>query len=226
VPRVKICGVNSAAAFDAAAGAGAAWIGFVFFAGSPRYITPSAAAALSARRPGGPRRVGLFVNPTDDDIASALCAVKLNVLQLYDTADRVDAVAARFNVPVWRSVSVGAASDLPSGPGAAAALVIEPLRPEGATRPGGNAVALDWPMLRGWRPGFPWLLAGGLTPANVAAAIVASGAQAVDVSSGVEVAPGEKSPALISAFIAAAKAGFTPPKRRDPEQSDPPQPRP
>jgi phosphoribosylanthranilate isomerase len=208
---VKICGVNSAAAFDAVIEAGADWVGFVFFARSPRYVTPAFAASLSARHAGGPRRVGLFVGAADADIEAALSEVALDVLQLYDGSARVDAVAARFGVPVWRSVPIGGASDLPSAPGAAAALVIEPRMPKGATRPGGNARALDWTMLRGWRPAFPWLLAGGLTPGNVAASVAASGAEAVDVSSGVEVAPGEKSAALIRAFVAAARGPTRPP---------------
>ncbi len=208
--RVKICGVKSAAAYDAAVEAGADWIGLVFFPGSPRYIGAAQAAALVARHHGGPPRVGLFVSPDDAAVADILAAVKLDVLQVYDTPVRVAALAARFGVPVWRSVPVGAGGDLPRDAGAAAALLIEPRAPAGATRPGGNAVALDWSLLRGWRPGFPWLLAGGLTPDNVAEAIAASGAEAVDVSSGVETAPGEKSAGLIRAFVAAARANARP----------------
>jgi len=211
--------VNSAAAFDAAVGAGADWVGFVFFARSPRRVTPAFAASLSARHSGGPRRVGLFVGATDDEIAAALSAVELDVLQLYDLPDRVNRIAARFGVPVWRSVHVGGMADLPSERGVAAALVIEPRMAEGATRPGGNATTLDWTMLRRWQPDFPWLLAGGLTPGNVATSIGASGASAVDVSSGVEVTPGEKSPALISAFVAAAKGGLTLPPGRAAQNS-------
>ena len=168
-------------------------------------VTPREAAGLAARVGVGTRTVGLFVDPADDDIAAVLDAVKLDVLQLYAPQGRIDEVRAQFGLPVWRSVPVSAAADLPGTPGADAILV-EPRPPPGATRPGGNAVALDWSMLAGWQPGCPWLLAGGLRPDNVAAAIHASGAVAVDVSSGVESARGVKSPDLIRRFIRAARS--------------------
>lgn len=203
---VKICGVNDAPAFDAACEAGADWVGFVFFGRSPRCVTGAGAARLSARAAGGPGRVGLFVAPEDGEIRAVLDAVRLDALQIYADVARVAAIGARFGLPVWRSVSVAAPGDLPAGSGGADALVIEPRPPSGADRPGGNAVALDWAMLDGWRPGCPWLLAGGLTPGNVACAVAASGAGAVDVSSGVEVAPGRKSAALIREFVRAARS--------------------
>ncbi len=204
--RVKICGINAPDAFDAAADAGADWIGFVFFDKSPRHITPEHAAALSARRAGSPKRVGLFVEPSDASIAAALAAIRLDVLQLYAPAPRVAEIAARFGVPVWRSIAVATEADLPAALGAEQAMVIEPKAPAGATRPGGNATALDVSVLAGWTPDFDWLLAGGLRPDNVASAIGATGASAVDVSSGVESAPGAKDPGLIRDFIAAARA--------------------
>ncbi len=204
--RVKICGVNSEAAFDACAQAGVDWIGFNFFARSPRHVTPATAATLSHRLPGGPARVGLFVNPTDDEVAGVLDALPLHALQLYAPAPRVGALRARFDVPVWRAVGVETADDLPEGAGAASCLVIEPRAPAGAERPGGNATVMDWTMLAGWEPGAPWLLAGGLTSGNVGRAILQSGARAVDVSSGVESAPGVKDPGLIASFAAQARA--------------------
>jgi phosphoribosylanthranilate isomerase len=200
---VKICGINSAEAFDAAVDAGADWVGFVFFARSPRFVTAAQAAKLSARRPGGPPRVGLFVSVSDDEIAAVLADVKLDILQVYDAPARVAEIAARFGLPVWRSISV--TGKLPDSAGAAAALLVEPPAPLGASRPGGNAVSFDWKLLRGWAPEFPWLLAGGLTPDNLARAIAESGTAAVDVSSGVETAPGVKSGDLIRRFILAAK---------------------
>ena len=203
--RVKICGVNSEAAFDAAVEAGADWVGFVFFAGSPRCITPARAAALSARASGGPLRVGLFVEPADAEIEAALAYLPLDVLQLYASQDRAATIAARFGVPVWRSVPVTRPADAPTDIAPSVALVVEPRPPPGATRPGGNAMALDWSLLKAWQPAYPWLLAGGLRPDNVARAIAESGAAAVDVSSGVETAPGQKSPPLIRAFIDAAR---------------------
>ena len=203
--RVKICGLNDPAGFAAAVDAGADWVGFVFFPPSPRAVTPAQAAALSATRPGGPGRVGLFVDPADSDIAAVLDAVQLDALQLYTDAARAAAIGARFGRPVWRAIGVAAPADLPAEAGAAARFVIEAKPPRGATRPGGNAVAFDWPILRGWTPPAPWILAGGLTPETVAGAIAASGAEAVDVSSGVETAPGVKDPARIRAFIDAAR---------------------
>jgi phosphoribosylanthranilate isomerase len=208
--RVKICGVNSSAALDAAVAAGADWIGFVFFPPSPRAVTPEQAASLSARAPafevGGPRRVGLFVGPTEAAVAAVLGALRLDVLQLYAEAERVLALRARFGVPVWRAVGVASAADLPARMDGADALLLDAKSPAAADRPGGNARPFDWPMLVGWTAPGPWVLAGGLTPENVAGAVHATGASAVDVSSGVERAPGIKDTALIRAFIAAARA--------------------
>jgi phosphoribosylanthranilate isomerase len=204
--RVKICGVNSPAAFDAAAQAGANWVGFVFSPASPRFVTPAGAARLSGRQLGGPGRVGLFVDPTDDDIAETLDVVKLHALQLYAPVERISRIRAKFGVPVWRAVGVTSPADLPDGGGISAALVVEPKPPEGAAQPGGNGVALHWTMLRDWHPATAWLLAGGLTPDNVARAIAESGAQAVDVSSGVESEPGVKDAVRITKFIQAARA--------------------
>ena len=150
--------------------------------------------------------MGLFVDATDDDIATVLAAVKLDVLQLYGTPDRAAAIRARFGLPVWRTVGVATSDDLPRDAGAADALLIEAKPPKGATRPGGNATSFDWSLLVGWQAPCPWLLAGGLTPENVADAIQMTGAPAVDVSSGVESAPGVKDPARIRAFIRAARA--------------------
>lgn len=204
--RVKICGINDPAAFDTAVEAGADWIGFNFFPPSPRYVTPAQAAALSARHPEGPQRVGLFVDPTEAMIASVLDTMSLDILQLYGPFDP-QALRARFGVTIWRAVGVDSATDLPRDAGDADALLLEAKPPPDATRPGGNAALFDWSLLRGWSAPAPWVLAGGLTPANVAAAVRVTGAEAVDVSSGVERSRGVKDPALIRAFIANARAG-------------------
>ncbi len=204
--RVKICGVNTEAAFDAAAEAGADWVGFVFAPASPRYVSPAEAASLSRRLPGGPLRVGLFVDPTDDDLARVLEALPLRALQLYAPVPRINFIRAKFDVPVWRPIGLASADDLPESPGVASALVVEAAPPSGAANPGGNGQAIDWSMLADWDPGAPWLLAGGLTVENVADAIARSGAQAVDVSSGVERARGVKDAHLIARFVAAARA--------------------
>ena len=203
--RVKICGVNDAAAFDATVATGADWLGFVFYPPSPRAVTPPQAASLSSRHAGGPLRVGLFVDPSEDAVAAALAALPLDVLQLYVAPERAVALRQRFGVPVWRAVGVAAAEDLPREADGVDALLIEAKPPPGADRPGGNATALDWALLAGWTPPGPWLLAGGLTPDTVAEAVRVSGAAMVDVSSGVERRRGVKDPDLVAAFVTAAR---------------------
>ncbi len=197
--RIKICGISTPDAYEAAHTAD--YIGFVFFPPSPRFVTPVRAAALAT----GPAvHVGLFVDPTDAQVAETIDAFDLDILQLVAAPARVAAIRAAFGRPVWRAVGVHAASDLPAAMDADA-LLLDARPPPGATRPGGNAVAFDWSLLAGWHAPGPWLLAGGLHPGNVAAATAATGAPAVDVSSGVERAPGVKDPALIEAFLRAAR---------------------
>jgi phosphoribosylanthranilate isomerase len=203
---VKICGLAEPAGFDAAIANGADWVGFVFFARSPRVVSPARAAALSARHPGGAGRVGLFVRPTDDEIAACLDRVRLDALQIYDSPGRAQEIGARFGLPIWLACAVSARADLPETT-KADRLLIESRPPADADRPGGNGVTLDWTMLRGWTGPCPWMLAGGLDPDNVAIAIRQSRAAAVDVSSGVEARPGVKDAALVKAFIAAARQG-------------------
>jgi phosphoribosylanthranilate isomerase len=202
---VKICGINSPAAFDAVVEAGADFLGFVFFPPSPRFVTPAQAAALSARHPGGPQRVGLFVKPAAADIASVLAEVQLDILQIYATPAEAAALKAQFGLPLWRSLGVSSPQDFPEPAEPVEGYVAEQKPPPGATRPGGNAVQADWALLARWRPEKFWLLAGGLRPDNVAEALRITGAPGADVSSGVECAPGEKSPALIKAFVEAVR---------------------
>lgn len=203
--RIKICGINDPVAFDTAVDAGADWVGFVFFPPSPRVVTPDQAAALSARRRGGALRVGLFVDPTEPQIAEVISTLHLDILQVYGSVDAVS-LRERFGVPVWRAVGIAAASDLPVRAEGADALLIEAKAAPDASRPGGNARSFDWSLLRGWQAPGPWLLAGGLTSENVGSAIRVTGATGVDVSSGVERRRGEKDPELIRSFIAAARA--------------------
>jgi phosphoribosylanthranilate isomerase len=203
--RVKICGINDPAAFDTAVEAGADWVGFVFFPPSPRYVTPETAAALSARSVGGPPRIGLFVDPDAAAIARVLDIVHLDILQIYGALDALPAIKARFGLPIWRAVGIGGLADLPADPLGADRLLLEAKPPAGANRPGGNATTFDWSVLRGWPAPAPWVLAGGLTPDNLATAIRETGADAVDVSSGVEKSKGVKDIGMIRAFIAAAK---------------------
>ena len=205
--KVKICGINSPEAFDATVQAGADYLGFVFFPPSPRYVTPVEAALLSARAQGGPLRVGLFVNPSFDEVDAVLQEISLDILQVHASPATVSALRDRFGRPVWRQLGVASAADFPAADERADGYVVEAKPPPGATRPGGNAVKADWALLATFRPAKPWLLAGGLNPGNVAQAIVQTGAPGVDVSSGVETAPGKKSPELIRAFFAAARGG-------------------
>ena len=198
--RVKICGINTPEALAAAAAAD--WIGLNFFPRSPRFVTPAQAAALA----GGPTRVGLFVDPTDDDLAATLSVAALDILQIYAPPDRTSDIRRRFGRPVWRAVGVSAPAHLPRPGEDIDGYVIESKAPPEATRPGGNAIPFDWSILRGWAAPLPWLLAGGLDPVNVRAAIASSGAPAVDVASGVVRTRGVKDVGLIQAFLAEARA--------------------
>ncbi|GAB6855784.1 phosphoribosylanthranilate isomerase [Asaia astilbis] len=204
--KVKICGLRDEEGLQAACDAGADWIGFVFFAHSPRFLTPVRAASLLERYTRTmPQIVGLFVKASDDVIAETLSSIKLDILQIYDTTSRAREIKARFDLPVWRSCAVETEMDLPTETDLDG-YVIEPRQPSDATRPGGNGVRLDWSLLSHWKAPAPWMLAGGLNPGNVAQAIKASNASAVDVSSGVEIAPGDKSPELIRNFIKNARS--------------------
>ncbi|WP_198372312.1 phosphoribosylanthranilate isomerase [Roseomonas rosulenta] len=209
--EVKICGIRDAAALTAAAEGGADYVGFVFFPPSPRYLTPAEAASLSATCPGGPKRVGLFVDATDDAIAAVLAALPLDILQLQgtETPERAAAIRARFGLPVMKALGIGAPEDFAAVEAFAPVVdrfLFDAKPPPGAALPGGNAQPFEWRLLAGRDIPRPWLLAGGLTADNVAEAIRTAGAPGVDVSSGVERARGVKDPALIRAFIAAARA--------------------
>lgn len=204
--EVKICGLSDAAGVDAAVAAGADYLGFVFFPRSPRFVAPAVAAALSARHSGGPRRVGLFVDPLEAEIEAVLAHLPLDILQIHAAAGRAQALRARFRRPVWRAVGIETAADLPIEAEGLDGLLLDAAPPPGVTRPGGNARAFDWSLLNEWRAPSFWLLAGGLTAETVGPALAASGAAAVDVSSGVESAPGRKDPQRIAAFVAAARA--------------------
>ncbi len=205
---VKICGIADAVALDAAVQAGADWIGFVFFNRSPRALGAELASELQRRLERRALSVGLFVSPSDDEVARVLDEVPLDVLQVYADPDRACALRRRFTLPVWQACGIATATDLPTTT-TLDGLVIEARPPAGANRPGGNGARLDWRLTSGWTAPAPWLLAGGLSADNVADAIEQSGATAVDVSSGVESAPGIKQPALIRRFVAAAKAAGT-----------------
>ena len=207
--QVKICGLREAEHVATAIKSGAHYLGFVFLPKSPRAVTPEQAAALVADIPPGTARVGLFVNPDDALLDRTLATVPLDIIQLHgdETPDRVAQIRARTGLPVMKAVGIAGPDDLPALTDhglVADLLLVDAKPPKDATLPGGNGLSFDWRLLTGRRWLRPWLLAGGLTPQNVAEAIRLTGAPGVDVSSGVETAPGVKNSGLIRDFIAAA----------------------
>lgn len=206
---VKICGLTEPAGLAAALGAGARYVGFVFFAKSPRHVTAPAAALLAAQVPPGVAKVGLFVNPDDATLDGVLAQVPLDLIQLHgsESPARVAEIKARIGLPVMKAVGVAEPQDLEAlwDYGLVAdMLLIDAKPPRDAVLPGGNGLAFDWRLLVGRQILRPWLLAGGLTPDNVHEAIRLTRAPGVDVSSGVESAPGIKDPERIRRFIARA----------------------
>jgi phosphoribosylanthranilate isomerase len=206
---VKVCGLRTADAVDAAIAGGAAMVGFVFFPPSPRAIDPDAAALLAARVPAGIGRVGVVVDPQDTDLDRLLATVPLDLLQLHgqESPERVRAIRARTGVPVMKAIRVEAAADLDAVPAQAAVadrLLFDAKPPRGAKVPGGHGRAFDWQLLAGLCCSRPWLLSGGLTASNLGEAVARTGAIAVDVSSGVEARPGVKDTGMIEAFLARA----------------------
>lgn len=207
--QVKICGLNDEESIDAALEAGADFIGFVFFAKSPRAVSAEQAAEL-VQFVEGVAKVGLFVDPDDALLDEVNSHLRLDLLQFHgsETPERLAQVRDEYGVQVMKVIPVAAKDDL-----AAAEpfydvvdwILFDAKPPKGSDLPGGNAVSFDWSVLKGFKCPVPWMLAGGLTAANVAEAIKATGARAVDVSSGVESSPGSKDPAKIAAFVAAAK---------------------
>jgi phosphoribosylanthranilate isomerase len=209
--QVKICGINSPEAADAAMAAGAEYAGLVFSAGSPRRLMPEQAASLAARLRGRCRIVAVMVDAPDADIELVVQAVRPDLLQLHgrEMPERIGAIRQRFGLPVVKAVAIADAGDL--APIAAYEAVVDMLLfdakgPAEMHRAGGHGIPFDWQLLRGRKFIRPWLLAGGLTAENVARAIRACGAPGVDCSSGVETTPGVKSPQLIREFVAAARA--------------------
>lgn len=207
--RVKICGLRSPADVVAVAAAGAAYAGFVFFAKSPRNVTPQVARELALAAPPGLAKVGLVVDADDATLDEILETVPLDMLQLHghETPDRVAELRARYGLPVMKAVGVADEGDLAAifdYSTVADQLLIDAKPPRNSALPGGNGLSFDWRLVAQRRWLRPWMLAGGLTPDNVAEAIRLTNARQVDVSSGVESAPGVKDPARIAAFTRAA----------------------
>ena len=211
VVLVKICGINSAEAADAAARAGADFAGLMFHPKSPRHVTPEAARSLAQRLRDKVRIVAVIVDPRDEDIVHAMNNAVPDFLQLHgsESPARVGEIREKFGIPIIKVLPVAEAADfanLPAYEDAADMLMFDAKPPANADRAGGHGVAFDWQLLRSRTISRPWFLAGGLTPENVSRAIAAANAAAVDVSSGVETAPGVKNPELIQSFIASARA--------------------
>ncbi|WP_299623164.1 phosphoribosylanthranilate isomerase [Pelagibius sp.] len=210
---VKICGISTPEAMAAAVEGGAAFVGLVFYPPSPRAVTPEQAAALAAPVPAGVTKTGLLVDADDATIESILKAVPLDLLQLHggESPERIAAVKARFGLPVMKVVKLRQAGDLEAAApflDVADRLLFDAKPPAEMkdALPGGNAVAFDWSILAGRTWALPWMLAGGLTAANIDDAVAVTGAPALDISSGVEDAPGVKNPQKIRDFLTAAKA--------------------
>ena len=209
--RVKICGLKTPETVRAAVDAGASYIGFNFFATSPRYAAPELARDLAVDIEPGVAKVALSVDADDAFLDALVDMVPLDMLQLHgrETPERVAEVRARYGLPVMKAIGIRDASDLSQIDAFSAVadqLLIDAKAPKGAALPGGNGVTFDWRLLAGrkyWTR--PWMLAGGLTLDNVAEAIKLTGTKQVDLSSGVETAPGVKDEALIAKFIAAAQ---------------------
>jgi phosphoribosylanthranilate isomerase len=207
--KVKICGLKTQAALDAALDGGADYVGFVIFPPSPRHIAPADAKALAARARGRAQVVALLVDPSDELLAEVDAALAPDLYQLHgeETPERVAAIRARFGRRVMKAIKVAGAGDAAEASryqGHADLILFDARPPAGSTRPGGHGAAFDWRLLDGVKaPSY--MLSGGLTPDNVADAIGATAAAVVDVSSGVESRPGEKDLALIRRFLQAAK---------------------
>ena len=208
--KVKICGLTDPAHAEDAADLGANFVGAVFFEKSPRFVSFQRAAEIFEFVPAKVTRVGLFVNPADGFIDQAMNQLRLDYIQLHgdETPERVEQVRLEFGMPVIKALAIAAKSDLEAAKafdGVADMLLFDAKAPAEATRPGGNGLSFDWALLKDSRWQSPWFLAGGLTPETVEQAIASSGAKMVDVSSGVESAPGVKDYDKMAAFIAAAK---------------------
>jgi phosphoribosylanthranilate isomerase len=207
---VKICGISTVDDVRACAGAGANYMGLVFFEKSPRNITIPAARDLALAAPMGLAKVALVVNPSDAELDAIAGTVPLDMIQLHgrETPERVAEVKARYGLPVMKAVGIADANDLPkleSYFGVADQILVDAKPPKGGELPGGNGLSFDWRLIAGRRWPCPWMLAGGLTPENVAEAVKMTGTKQVDVSSGIEDAPGQKNAELIQKFVQSSR---------------------
>lgn len=210
---VKICGLSTAETVTAAVEAGADYLGFVFFARSPRNITPEHAAELAALMPASVLKVALTVDADDATLDKIMAVLNPDILQLQgdETPARLVELKSRYGVTLMKAIAIAGPEDPIKSEiyrDSADLLLFDAKPPKSMQNalPGGNGLVFDWSLLAGQKPETPWMLSGGLTAENIREAIRISGAEAVDVSSGVEDAPGRKNPELIRKFIQAAKA--------------------
>ena len=209
---VKICGLKTRETLEAAVAVGADFIGFNFYPPSPRFLSFAAASELAGGTPKSVRRVGVFVDASDETLERAIEAASLDLLQLHgdEPTERVSALKARFGLPIIKALAIAHPADVDRAHAYASLadwLLFDakpPLAP--GALPGGNAARFEWSLLAGRQWSLPWIISGGLDAGNVAEAIAATGAAAVDVSSGVERERGVKDVGMIGAFIAAARA--------------------
>ena len=200
----KICGLSTVETLDAALGGGASHVGFVFFPPSPRNVSPDLAGALASRSRGRAVAVGVFVDP-DDALLHAAIGAGIGAVQLHghETPERAAAIRRAMGVEVWKAIPVRTAADVGAAAayrGAADRILFDARTPPGSALPGGMGLRFDWRLLEGVRHTLPWALSGGIDQTNVADAAGITGATLIDVSSGVETAPGVKSVDLIAGF--------------------------
>lgn len=217
--RVKICGLTRAEDVEACAAAGVAYAGFNFFPKSPRYLTPEKARDLAVLAPVGLAKVGLVVAADNALLDEIVDTVPLDMIQLHggETVERVAEVRARYGLPVMKVIGVAGAEDVPQIAAfeqVADQILIDAKPPKDAVLPGGNGLVFDWRVIAGRKWARPWMLAGGLTAANAAAAVAATGAVQLDTASGVESAPGVKDAQMIADFVRAARGGVAVPNLR------------
>lgn len=208
--NIKICGITTTDALEASIAARADFVGFNRFPPSPRHAETAKLRALTQAAAGRIGRVALFVDADDALVAETLAAASFEALQLHggETPQRVAELRARFGVPVWKVISVSAASDIDRAgrySGAVDLILFDASTPIGSDLTGGMGLRFDWSLLSNWHGGIPWGLAGGLTPANVSQAIAQTGAPFVDTASGVESAVGVKDTSRIAAFCEAVR---------------------
>lgn len=205
--KAKICGITTKEAIKTAVEYKAAYIGFVFFAKSPRNITPEKAAEL-AKMAGNAKTAAVLVNPADSEIDDILQHFKPDFLQLHgaETLSEVTRIKNKYKIPVIKAISVKSGDDIASGKAyeVAADMLLFDAKVSG-NLPGGNGLAFDWELLKGHQFKLPWILSGGLNIENIEEAVKRTGAKAVDISSGLESEPGVKNPELIKQFLQKVK---------------------